>query len=1091
LKDDESTLCRDYLPNYPGACGMVDIFVIYEWCNDNGGAGENIIPYAKKSEGKYKSQLVIPGGDLKTLFPNQCDSRKFMKRINTCVTKEIALSMKYSGYNANYAQPDSYCYAYQHERVQIKKAQVEPTKAPVKPPSKECKVSVKAKCTLPNGSDCVGNVVTTTEDCGFIPVKLDFIYCNKNENDTVLVREGKTLIRILGIEQPIDETDLEPMECRTEEYDIYLDSCRPSNYYDIKLEGYWTGGDDYCYDYDFLSVKTQYIESKCDDIIITEVADPSDSSLHRFVEIYSEKCKNLEIKDDLWLVRWTEDNSDISSNRINLKGRYFAPDGFLVFCVSSMHKVFYGTDKCDMVSGISSPADVNGDDHVAIVKGVDPSISFEIVDIFGVPGEDGTGTNHDFTNGRAVRKWPGHSTPKSEWDVDDWIVIPGQSSKKTVDSNGMDPHMWTSTPTDAPTQTPTSYPTTPTATPTAHPTVQGPTADPTANPTSYPPTTNPTNSKMPTPRPTPPKPPCDGYDVLITEIADPRNDDASRFVELHFSDCWGSIIEDDLWLTIWYEDDTDPSSVNPINLKGLKIPGDGFLVFCNTKQAVEAYGDGKCDYISGRFTPVDSNGNDQIAVVRTPTFPTDLEIVDIFGRPGEDGKGTDHDFTGGRAVRKTSVKGPNDVYDPNEWYVYSTVTGDLQGATTNDMDPHEWKDPPLSLIITEIADPVDDANHRFVELYTSNWAGREIKDDLYVVRWPEDSSEPSAITIPLKGMIVPADGFLVFCRDQAARDYYGDEKCDLITGDLSPANCNGDDHIAIVSGSDDNYKIVDLFGNPGVDGTGTNHDFTNGRAVRKRSATHANPDWDVDEWIIIPGTTGGTVDSSGMDPHEWVGEAECVFDLMITEITDNYNHTDARFVELFTRQDCARGLTIEDDLHLVVWRGDDSDPDHDGTINLKGKTIAMDGFLVFCASASHPYLPFQCDYIEPGTAADTDGTDSIALIEGDLLSGNFVVVDMFGQPGDLCQVPKSCFTGGRAYRKRAVISPNYTFDRDEWIITVPAGVDVNDPHIWKPEVPPPTNPPTKAPHTAPTSKKNGKGGKGKTGSTTGKIVLRY
>ena len=75
-------------------------------------------------------------------------------------------------------------------------------------------------------------------------------------------------------------------------------------------------------------------------------------------------------------------------------------------------------DKCDEIVGYGSPANSNGDNQVAIVEGDFPNDDYDVLDIFGIPREDGTGTNHDFTNGRAVRK-KSTTTQKSAWDPDD------------------------------------------------------------------------------------------------------------------------------------------------------------------------------------------------------------------------------------------------------------------------------------------------------------------------------------------------------------------------------------------------------------------------------------------------------------------------------------------------------------------------------------------------------------------------------------------------------------------------------------------------------------------------------------------------
>ena len=74
----------------------------------------------------------------------------------------------------------------------------------------------------------------------------------------------------------------------------------------------------------------------------------------------------------------------------------------MVICNDDAADETYG-GACDKIAGRGSPADFNGDDQIAIILG-DPAKSFMVVDIFGVPGEDGTGTNHYFKDSKAVRK---------------------------------------------------------------------------------------------------------------------------------------------------------------------------------------------------------------------------------------------------------------------------------------------------------------------------------------------------------------------------------------------------------------------------------------------------------------------------------------------------------------------------------------------------------------------------------------------------------------------------------------------------------------------------------------------------------------
>ncbi len=130
---------------------------------------------------------------------------------------------------------------------------------------------------------------------------------------------------------------------------------------------------------------------------ISEIADPDNDIAARFVELYNSAKEPLPLKG--WtLHRYTNANTEISSS-IDLSGFTIGGGSTFVISPNAMEfEVVYGFAP-DLAVGKNSPADSNGDDNLELV---DPFGS--IVDAFGVIGEDGTGTNHEFEDGRAQRK---------------------------------------------------------------------------------------------------------------------------------------------------------------------------------------------------------------------------------------------------------------------------------------------------------------------------------------------------------------------------------------------------------------------------------------------------------------------------------------------------------------------------------------------------------------------------------------------------------------------------------------------------------------------------------------------------------------
>lgn len=149
-------------------------------------------------------------------------------------------------------------------------------------------------------------------------------------------------------------------------------------------------------------------------IFISEIADPNNNAGARFVEIYNASEESLSLKG--WVLeRYTNDNIEVSSS-IDLSEYEIPGKGFLVISPNTEEfNNVYGFEP-DVSVGTNSPADSNGDDNLVLV---DPFGT--IVDIFGVIGEDGSNTNHEFEDGRAVRKIEIDSN-NTIFDPTEWLI---------------------------------------------------------------------------------------------------------------------------------------------------------------------------------------------------------------------------------------------------------------------------------------------------------------------------------------------------------------------------------------------------------------------------------------------------------------------------------------------------------------------------------------------------------------------------------------------------------------------------------------------------------------------------------------------
>lgn len=89
--------------------------------------------------------------------------------------------------------------------------------------------------------------------------------------------------------------------------------------------------------------------------------------------------------------------------------------------------------KPDVALGSNSPADSNGDDNLQLI---DPFGA--VIDTFGVIGEDGSGTNHEFEDGRAVRR-PEIVRANTNYNPTEWMVFNDTGTEETINQPQMAP----------------------------------------------------------------------------------------------------------------------------------------------------------------------------------------------------------------------------------------------------------------------------------------------------------------------------------------------------------------------------------------------------------------------------------------------------------------------------------------------------------------------------------------------------------------------------------------------------------------------------------------------------------------------------
>ncbi len=150
-------------------------------------------------------------------------------------------------------------------------------------------------------------------------------------------------------------------------------------------------------------------------VMITEIADPKNSTTARFVELYN--AGETEINLTGWrLNKYVNGATTVSGSPVELNGITIPSGGFVIIANTGYadSKNFNETPtiQSTYISG-------NGDDVYELVDD-----NGNRMDIFGVIGEDGNGTNWEYLDGRAFRNL-NIVDPNNVFTISEWIVSSG------------------------------------------------------------------------------------------------------------------------------------------------------------------------------------------------------------------------------------------------------------------------------------------------------------------------------------------------------------------------------------------------------------------------------------------------------------------------------------------------------------------------------------------------------------------------------------------------------------------------------------------------------------------------------------------
>ncbi|WP_437369417.1 DUF5689 domain-containing protein [Maribacter litoralis] len=204
------------------------------------------------------------------------------------------------------------------------------------------------------------------------------------------------------------------------------------------------------------------------------------------------------------------------------------------------------------------------------------------------------------------------------------------------------------------------------------------------------------------------------------------------------------------------------------------------------------------------------------------------------------------------------------TYNDNE---YQLIIRDLNDLDFNEERCEDFIDEftSTSILISEIADPNNNAGARFIELYNASSDNLSLKG-WTLQRYTNDNVEVSS-SIDLSELTIEANGLLVISPDAEEFEIVYGFVPDLGVGSNSPADSNGDDNIVLV---DPFGKIIDIFGVVGEDGSNTNHEFEDGRALRRPEIVNGNAIFNANEWQIFNDTGEmGTVNEPKNAPMDF------------------------------------------------------------------------------------------------------------------------------------------------------------------------------------------------------------------------------
>ncbi len=180
-----------------------------------------------------------------------------------------------------------------------------------------------------------------------------------------------------------------------------------------------------------------------------------------------------------------------------------------------------------------------------------------------------------------------------------------------------------------------------------------------------------------------------------------------------------------------------------------------------------------------------------------------------------------------------------------------------------------------NLIISEVADPGDYYQGRFVELYNVGVDTIFFDTDTWYLCRQANGSASSWADIQLTDTIPPGEAFTVA---YSSTEFYNSYHIypDMVNGGITGS---GDDGYFLYYGGDHSTgTLIDAYGVIDEDGTGKDWEYTNSKAVRKRSVVSPNSTWTASEWVITSADTVNMTPGQHFNYVTWLGNTDQYWD---------------------------------------------------------------------------------------------------------------------------------------------------------------------------------------------------------------------